>query len=154
VIQIKCYPLVNNRYLSIILTKATYPSDPDNTQITSYVYDYVNKKEYKLSTAISDDGIDFSTSEDGLDDIVEYANAETDMDKFEVIGFFPYEEDEDNVYFIKVTYKKNTQNKVYTDWVTRFHDGTYELYDWDELYLEPYSSLFIETSPKLFWETN
>jgi hypothetical protein len=147
--QLKCYPLLDEKYATIILTRAAYPNYGTYGDIVSFCYDYQEDKEFTFADMIQADGIDMVNPESKLLALIPEG---FELKQFEPVAGAPSQMGP--LYFynafigLPVTEEGDIRKALYL----RYPDGSYEEYDNERLALGVLEPNLVTKTPPLFWE--
>ena len=148
-IQLKCYPLFDEKYFTIVMTRVVFPNYATYGDIASFCYDYQEDKEFTLADMIEMDGIDMVTPENKLLGVI--------PEGFEIKLFEPAAgvlSQMGNTYFynVFVGLPDAEEGEIGKALYSRFPDGSFEEYDNIKLAFGPAEVGLLSSTPPLFWE--
>jgi hypothetical protein len=133
-IELKCYPIFDEKYVQIIMTRALYPSYGTYGEIASFIYDYQEDVQLTANDASLAEGLEFTYDlpmgygqlETKLENVFAPADAAR-LERVELVGCAASQEG--TLYFCDVTLAETGDSDSRRVLVTRFPDGSYEVND-------------------------
>ncbi|MDR1798214.1 MAG: hypothetical protein LBR44_12420 [Clostridiales Family XIII bacterium] len=147
-LELKCYPFRNEKYVQIVLTRAVYPAYATQGNIFSVCYDYQLDQIYTIDEAVEAEGLDFTTPEAGLTDVLDDAEKELGVASVSPAAFVLSQTG--NAFFYKVAFNPAEQGEPQLEQIfARFADGSYDPYDGETLPLGNVGAELVPMDPPL-----
>lgn len=135
-LELKCYPLLDEKYAQIVLTRAVYPSYGDYGEIAGFCYDWQTDAEVTLEEMAAANGMDLSSPDRQLTDALPKGEFEAEFDRLEPAASVISQLG--NVDFFSVYFKPPEANEdPRRDLYVRYPDGSYEFCGGDVLPFGP-----------------
>jgi hypothetical protein len=148
-LELKCYPLLDEKYAQIVLTRAVYPSYGDYGEIASFCYDWQTDAVVNVTN-----DMDLSSPDRQLTDALPKGEFEAELDRFEPAASVISQLG--NIYFFSVYFKPPEANEdPRRDLYVRYPDGSYEFCGGDVLPFGPLEvNLLRDMDPPLYYDAS
>jgi hypothetical protein len=170
-IELKAYPIQNEKYIQVVMTRAVFPSYGTQGDVFSVCYDYQTDTIYSLDEAVNAEGLDLVNIEKGLEQVLDDAQKKLGIRTFAPVAFALSQTG--NVFFYKVTFNPPADGTAGSagaagagDTATggpagdpplevifaRYTDGSFAPYDGKTLPLGNIEPELVPMNPPLSWE--
>jgi hypothetical protein len=145
-LELKCYPVLNEKYIQLVMTRIVYPNYGTYGEIFSICYDYQEDKELTLAEIIRDNDLDLVNPENKLLNVLPEGIAPESFSPDAAV-----ESQEGDMFFYTV-YLRGPDEDTRKDLYIRYPDGSYDLYNFDKLYFGLSEGELVPMTPPLYWE--